>query len=100
MTRRVLVTETARGHLTTLISVLTLPSDTADRVRQALAQLSAFPEIGVPLPEPFERHGLRFILGPWRWMLLVYRIDLSSGNVVIIAIEDARMSSSVTTKSR
>lgn len=100
MSREVVVTETAAAHLLTLIKVLSLPTDTSERVRASLARLSEFSTVGVLLPEPYAAHELRFILGPWRWMLIVYQVIEANNQVIVVAIEDARMSTSVTTRTR
>lgn len=39
---------------------------------------------------------MRFLLGPWRWMLLVYEYDEAADRVVILTIHDARSSSAAT----
>jgi hypothetical protein len=42
-----------------------------------------------------ERWGdLRFIVGPWRWLLIVY--EGTADRVLIVTIQDARSSASVT----
>jgi len=33
---------------------------------------------------------LRFILGPWRWMVVVYAYDVIEDTVWIVTIEDGR----------
>jgi hypothetical protein len=42
--------------------------------------------------------GLRFILGPWRWLLLVYVFIESEDRVVVVTIQDARSSASPTSQ--
>lgn len=77
-----------------LILTLSLPSDTRERVRRSLAPLALFPRLG---PELVDRWaGLRFILGPWRWMLVVYQFDEPADRVVIVTIQDARSSRAAT----
>lgn len=92
---RVELARTAVEDLDRLIAVLTLPRDTRDRVRRSLAVLERFPDLGVPLTGRWE--GLRFVLGPWRWMLVVYEHLTEEDRVVIVTIQDARSSSAVTT---
>lgn len=41
-------------------------------------------------PQPSQWAGLRFMLGPWRWMLVVYRFDEADGACVVVTIQDAR----------
>jgi plasmid stabilization system protein ParE len=77
-----------------LIAVLNLPSDTRERVRRSLAPLAEFPRLGPELTGRWS--GMRFLLGPWRWMLLVYEYDEAADRVVILTIQDARSSSAAT----
>lgn len=77
-----------------LIAVLSLPADTRDRVRRSLAPLAEFPRLGPELTGRWS--GLRFLLGPWRWMLLVYEYDEEAERVVVLTIQDARSSSAAT----
>jgi plasmid stabilization system protein ParE len=91
---RVLVTERAQDNLRTMIRTHSLPSSTRDRVRLAIAPLADFPQLGPGLHGRWE--GLRFILGPWPWMLIVYRWDEAEDTVVVATIQDARSSRAVT----
>lgn len=71
-----------------------LPPDTGARVRTVLAPLSTFPNLGRRLQGRWADY--RVLLGPWRWMLLVYRIDEERDRVVVVTVQDARSSSAVT----
>jgi plasmid stabilization system protein ParE len=74
-----------------LIRSHTLPSDTRERVRSTLALLSRFPQLG---PELVGRwSGFRFVLGPWRWMVIVYVHIEDADRVVVVTIQDGRSSS-------
>jgi plasmid stabilization system protein ParE len=77
-----------------LTAVLSLPADTRDRVRASLAPLAEFPLLGPELAGRWQ--GLRFLLGPWRWMLIVYEYLEAEDRVVILTIQDARSSSAAT----
>ncbi len=81
----------AVADLDRLVRTHSLPSDTRDRVRTSLEPLGRFPRLGPELAGRWER--FRFILGPWRWMLLVYVFDERQDRVVIVTIQDARTSS-------
>lgn len=72
-----------------------LPPDTKDRAKRSLRVLEQFPNIGRQLNGRW--HPMRFILGPWRWMLIVYSFDESSNTVLVLTIQDARSSSAATT---
>jgi hypothetical protein len=81
---------TAVEDLDALILTHTLPTDTRSRVARSLRSLERFPLMGPPLTGRWE--GFRFLLGPWRWMLLVYVLDEPEDRVVIVTIQDARSS--------
>jgi hypothetical protein len=90
----VVVTPTAVEDLQRLIRTLSLPANTTERVRASLEALSTFPELGAPLTGRWE--DFRFVLGPWRWMLLVYVYDQATDRVAIVTIQDARSAESAT----
>lgn len=77
-----------------LVATLSLPADAREHVRTCLAPLARFPRIGVELTGRWE--GMRFVLGPWRWMLLVYEYREDDDRVVVLTIQDARSSNAVT----
>ncbi len=91
---RVEIARAALEDLDRLIGVLTLPADTRRRVKASLVPLERFPRLGPELTGRWQ--GLRFILGPWRWMLIVYEYIEDDDRVVILTIQDARSSSGVT----
>jgi len=39
---------------------------------------------------------MRFIVGPWRWLLIVYAYEEAGDWVLVVAIQDARSSTAVT----
>lgn len=78
-----------------LIVTHSLPPDTRVRVGRSLAGLSTFPDLGRQLEGRWADH--RVILGPWRWMLLVYRVDDAADRVVVVTIQDARASTAAST---
>jgi len=55
-------------------------------VRDALAPLQQFPRLGPELAGRWE--GFRFILGSWRWMLLVYVFDEDRDRVVVVTVQE------------
>ena len=91
---RVELTRAAVGDLDRLIAVLTLPADTRERVRSCLQPLGEFPRLGIELTGRWQ--GLRFVLGPRRWMLLVYEHLAPDDRVVVLTVQDARSSSAST----
>lgn len=82
------LTAVAIEDLQALIRFLSLPDDTKERVRRSLAVLERLPRLGPELTGRWT--GLRFLLGPWRWMLLVYRYDVEGDRIVVITVQDAR----------
>ncbi len=84
----------AIDDLRRLMVTLSLPSDTPSKVRASIAALSRFPRLGPELPGRWS--GFRFVLGPWRWMLLVYVHLEEEDRVVIVTVQDARSSTAVT----
>lgn len=87
---RVELAAAAVEDLDRLIVVLSLPPDTRERVRAALRPLARFPLLGPQLSGRWA--GLRFVLGPWRWMILVYDYDGEDDRVVVVTVQDARSS--------
>jgi plasmid stabilization system protein ParE len=73
-----------------MIITHSLPSDTRERVRRSLRVLGQFPRMGRQLEGRWK--PLRFILGPWRWMLILYSYEESDDLVLIVAFQDARSS--------
>ncbi len=76
-----------------MILTHSLPYDTRVRVKRTLRVLERFPRVGRQLEgrwSPF-----RFILGPWRWLVLLYTYDQQRDLIVVVSIQDARSSSAV-----
>jgi plasmid stabilization system protein ParE len=84
--------------LDALIRVHSLPADTRARIRRSLRGLEQFPLMGPALTGRWE--GLRFILGPWRWLLLIYTYVEAEDRVVVVAVQDARSPTAVTASRR
>lgn len=95
---RVVISRAAREDLDRLVRTHSLPLSTRDRVRQALVPLRQFPEIGGRLEGRWK--DFRFVLGPWRWMLIVYQYASDSDIVSVLTIQDARAEGSATSGSK
>jgi len=67
-----------------------LPPDTRSRVARSLRLLQRFRLAGRALEG--RREPMRFIVGPWPWMILVYVYDDGDDRVSIVAMYDARSS--------
>lgn len=91
---RVIVTPQARGDVEEAIAELNLPGDTWARIANSLRVLETFPQAGRALEGRWA--GARFVLGPWPWLILLYRYEEPSDRVYVVAVEDARSAGSVT----
>lgn len=91
---RVQLSATAVENLDRIILTHSLPPDTRARVRRSLRSLERFPLLGRALESRWQTY--RFILGPWRWMLIVYLYDEQSDTVLVATIQDARSSAAAT----
>jgi hypothetical protein len=87
---RVVVSPAAAEDLGRLIRTHSLPADTTERVKRSLRPLALFPFVGAQLGGRWE--GFRFVLGPWRWMVIVYAYDDVSDEVHVLTIQDGRSS--------
>ena len=88
------LTATAVQRIEALIETHQLPPNTFDRVAASLEPLLSFPLAGRALRGGWE--GLRALVGPWSWMLLIYVYDERRDRVIVVTVQDARMSSSAT----
>jgi plasmid stabilization system protein ParE len=71
-----------------------LPPDTRERLRRSLRVLEQFPRIGRQLEGRWK--PLRFILGQWRWMLIIYSYEEPDDVVLVVAFQDGRSSAGAT----
>jgi plasmid stabilization system protein ParE len=76
-----------------LIRTQSLPKNAKQRFKRSVRPLSRFPRLGPELGGRWS--GFRFILGPWRWMLIVYLYLEDEDRVIIVTIQDARSSRDV-----
>jgi plasmid stabilization system protein ParE len=91
---QVIVTPRARRDVDEAISTLGLPDDAWARIARSLRALQTFPLAG---PELAGRWApARFVLGPWSWMILLYRYEESSDRVYVVAMHDGRSAASAT----
>jgi len=92
---RVIVTPEAVATLDRLIVSHSLPTDTKERFRRSIKSLETFPRLGREL-EGGGYDGLRFVLGPWRWMVVVYEHDETRDAIGVLTVQDARSSTAAT----
>lgn len=94
---RVELSAIAVEDLERLIVTHSLPSNTRPRLKRSLRVLEEFPLIGRELGGRWK--GARFVLGPWRWLLVVYRYERSEDRVLVLTLQDARSSAAATAAS-
>lgn len=90
----IVVAESACADLDALILTHGLPASTRQRVETALEPLARFPLLGPELTGRWQ--GVRFTLGPWPWMLLVYLYDEPLDQVALVTIQDSRSARAAT----
>jgi hypothetical protein len=93
---RVEVSAAALEDLDRLIYTHSLPVDTKARVGRRLLPLERFPLLGAALSGRWS--GFRFVLGPWRWMVIVYAYFEDEDRVVVVTIQDGRAARSPTSR--
>jgi hypothetical protein len=84
----------AVDDLDRMIVTHSLHGDPRARVRRSLRLLERFLRVGRELPglwRPF-----RFMLGPWRWLLILYVYEEETDVVLIATMQDARSYSAAT----
>jgi plasmid stabilization system protein ParE len=89
---------TALDDLDELTRTYSLPGDTRARVARSLRSLQRFPLMGPGLGGRWE--GFRFLLGPGRWLVLVYVFIEADDRVVVVTVQDARSSAAAAGASR
>jgi hypothetical protein len=91
---RVEVSLAARDDLDLLMLTHSPRLDTRDRVRGVLRTLESFLDIGLSFGGRWS--GLRLVLGPWRWMVIVYEHLDAADRIVVVTVQDARSFGSAT----
>lgn len=90
---RVELSAAAVEDVEALVLSRSLPPDTRRRLKRSLSPLERFPLIGRELSGRWS--GFRVVLGPWRWLLIVYAYDAKEDRVLIVTIQDARSSTAL-----
>jgi len=91
---RVEVSRAALDDLDLLIRTHSLPAEPRQRVCRSLRPFAQFPHLGPELGGQWA--GLRFVLGPWRWLIIVYVYFEDQDRVIVVTIQDARAAASPT----
>ncbi len=94
---RVEVSSAAAEDIARLKVTHRLPPDTNERIKRSLRSLARLPRLGTLLAGG-GWDGFRFVLGPWRWMVIVYDFHEEEDLVVIATVQDARSSRSATAR--
>ena len=95
---QVIVTPQARRDIDEAISALSLPDSAWTRIVRSLRPLETFPLAGPGLGGRWA--PTRFVVGPWSWMILLYRYEQSSDRVYVVAMHDGRSAISATATRR
>ena len=77
-----------------MIRALGLPESTLPRVQRSLRILESFPLAGRALAGRWD--GVRFLIGPWPWMILLYLHDVDDEAIYVVAVHDGRSSTAAT----
>ena len=93
---RVELSVAAAEDLDRLIVTHSLPGSTRARVKASLRRLERFPRLGRELPGRWT--GLRLLLGPWPWMLMVYLYLPEEDRVIVVTMQDARSSTAASSE--
>jgi hypothetical protein len=89
---QVIVTPRAQRDVDEALSALNLPDDAWTRIARSRRVLETFPLAG---PELADRWSpARFAIGPWSWMILLYRYE--SDHAYVLAMHDGRSAASAT----
>jgi plasmid stabilization system protein ParE len=82
--------ERARTQVEQLVLSHSLLSDTGARIEASAQPLARFPRFGPEIKGVAEGGELRFLIGPWPWLVIVYLYLASEERVVIVSVEDGR----------
>ena len=93
---RVELAAAAAEDLDRLIVTHSLPANTKARLQRSLRPLERFPLLGAELGGRWK--NFRFVLGPWRWMVVVYAYLEDEDRVVVVTIQDGRSSAGPTAR--
>lgn len=83
-----------------LILTHALPADTRGRIKASLQPLARFPRLGPEITRLETGEELRFVVGPWPWLILVYLYDEGDERATVVSAEDGRAAASTITRHR
>jgi hypothetical protein len=70
------------------VELATAAAQDLERVKRSVRPLARLPLLGASLEARWSQ--LHFVLGPWRWMLIVYEYLEEEDRVVVVTIQDGR----------
>lgn len=86
----------ALADLDRLVVAHHLPADTRERIESSARPLERFPRFGPEIRTFPDGGELRFLIGPWPWLLILY---LESDEMIgVVSIEDGRTATSTVTR--
>ena len=92
--------ESAVAALDHLILSHSLPANTRERIKGSLRPLERFPTIGPEIAQLSGGSELRFVIGPWPWLVIVYLHDAGADRLVVVSAEDGRSATSTISRRR
>ena len=78
--------EQALSGLDQLVQTHSLPADTRNRIEESAQPLERFPRFGPELGKTADGAELRFLIGPWPWLVIVYLHLESENQIVVVSI--------------
>jgi hypothetical protein len=85
---RVELAAAAAEDLDRLILTHSLPANTKARLQRTMRPLERLPLLGAELGGRWG--SFRFVLGPWRWMVVVCAYLEDEDRVIVVTIQDGR----------
>jgi plasmid stabilization system protein ParE len=92
--------ERALASLDQLVLTHSLPTDTRLQIEESARPLTRFPRFGPRIKELQGNAELRFLIGPWPWLVIVHAFFMTENRVVIVSVEDGRTAASTVTRDR
>jgi plasmid stabilization system protein ParE len=86
--------ERALADLDRLVVTHHLPAHTRERIESSARPLRRFPRFGPEIRTLPDGAELRFLIGPWPWLVIVYLYLASDDRAAAVAIEDGRAAGS------
>jgi plasmid stabilization system protein ParE len=82
--------ENALSGLDRLVLSHSLPADTRERIEASARPLDRFPRLGPELHTLPDGAELRFLIGPWPWLVVIYVHIERENRIVLVSVEDGR----------